>query len=100
MLIAIGKFGEMLDAPSPYELSETFLKREVDEAKKSPSHSRRVVLSVNARCLIRLKEQKFNEHCYPLSSENSLLVFRGYFSKKAQCKLYIFQIVDKVIQDA
>jgi len=34
MLIAIGKFGEMLDAPSPYELSETFLKREVDETKK------------------------------------------------------------------
>jgi len=31
MLIAIGKFGEMLEAPSPYELSETVLKKEVEE---------------------------------------------------------------------
>ena len=31
MLQAIGKFGKFLEAPTPYELSETFLQREVEE---------------------------------------------------------------------
>jgi len=34
MLIVIGRFGEMLKVPSPYELSETFLQKEV-ETKES-----------------------------------------------------------------
>ena len=35
MLIAIGRFGEMMEAPSPYELSETVLEREVEETQNN-----------------------------------------------------------------
>jgi len=35
MLIAVKIFGEMLDAPSRHEISETFLEKEVDETHES-----------------------------------------------------------------
>ena len=103
MLITIEIFGEMLEAPSPYELSETFLKKELEETWESLKRFKKSCVVNGYTLMSDAWSDRKNRSLMNIVAHYP--AWRAFLhlddaSLEKHDENYIFQFVDNAIKDA
>jgi len=102
MLIAIGRFGEMLEAPSPYELSESVLEREVEETQYNLKPFKESCIVSGCTLMTDAWSDRKNRSLMNIVAHcpaGTTFLHSDDASAEKHDANYIFQFVDKAIRD-